>query len=50
MHTEPRTKERLKTKFKTLNPFDIQSNMMVKIKTIMNLVNEKNQYEILSQK
>jgi len=37
-----RLKEQLKTKFKTLNPFQIQSKMMVKIKVIMKIVNEKN--------
>jgi hypothetical protein len=42
IHTDPRLKEQLKAKLKTLNPFEIQSKMMVKIKAIMKIVNEKN--------
>lgn len=49
-HIETQTKERLKAKFETLNPFDIQSKMFVKIKKIMKLVNEKKQYENITQK
>jgi len=49
-HIETQTKERLKAKFETLNPFDIQSKMFVKIKRIMKLVNEKKQYENITQK
>ena len=50
IHTDTRFKKPLKTKFKTLNPFEIQSKMMHKIKTIMVLVNDKKQYEVLTQK
>ena len=49
-HIETQTKERLKAKFETLNPFDIQSKMFVKIKKIIKLVNEKKQYENITQK
>ena len=45
IHTDPRLKEQLKAKFKTLNPFEIQSKMMVKIKAIMTIVTEKNDME-----
>ena len=48
--TDTQAKEQLKDKFKSLNPFDIQSKMTYKIKKIMKLVKEQNQYDILTQK
>ena len=46
IHTDPQIKEELKTKFKTLNPFQIQNKMMLKIKEIMEIVNEKNNMKL----
>jgi len=40
-HTHAQTKERLRTKFQSLNPFDIQTKMTTKIKQIMQLVYSK---------
>jgi hypothetical protein len=47
-HTEPQTIERLKTKYETLNPFQIKDNMNKKIKRIMELVYDKKQFQNIS--